>query len=186
MKTRRSGSRCCCRIFHRCRLRATSRRACSRANSVFFKAQPFAANEFPDRVVRDDDAAFCQFGFQTMQRQMQVLDEPFGNEAAMRLQKAFAVAADPVARWRCDHFTTEETATSKRAAAARQVSPFNTAATTRSRRSFDKGPAIRCWPPIQPASVNHNETNLGIREDSGKDGIACLMIILASVRQKKR
>ena len=43
----------------------------------------------------------------------------------------------PVRRYRCDHFTTVDTATPKRPATARQVSPSSTAATTRSRRSFE-------------------------------------------------
>ena len=44
----------------------------------------------------------------------------------------------------------EETATPKRAATNRQPSPA--AATTRSRRSLERGRVIRCWPSTQAAS----------------------------------
>jgi hypothetical protein len=44
-------------------------------------------------------------------------------------------AALPLARHRCDHFTTLATLTPNSAAVARQVRPLATAATTRSRRS---------------------------------------------------
>jgi hypothetical protein len=46
-------------------------------------------------------------------------------------------AALPVARNRCDHFTTLATLTLKVDATLRQLSPAATAATTRSRRSSE-------------------------------------------------
>ena len=45
MNTRRRGSRSACHERQRRRLRAMSARACSRANSVFFKPQPLASQE---------------------------------------------------------------------------------------------------------------------------------------------
>ena len=45
MKTRRCGSRLACHDRQRRRLRATSERPCSRANSVFFEPQPLPAQE---------------------------------------------------------------------------------------------------------------------------------------------
>jgi hypothetical protein len=52
--------------------------------------------------------------------------------------------------------TTEETATPNRAAAARQLSPFDTAATTRLRKSLERGLTIGYWPP----SSQHLESQL--------------------------
>jgi len=46
-------------------------------------------------------------------------------------------AALPLARQRCDHFTTLATLTPNSAAVTRQVRPLATAATTRSRRSCE-------------------------------------------------
>lgn len=66
MKTSRPGSSPACQDRQRWRLRETSARACSRANSVFFEPQPFPAQEQPDRVMRDLDPAGCQFRLQTM------------------------------------------------------------------------------------------------------------------------
>jgi len=88
-----------------------------------------------------------------MQRKMRRLFDPLDDEAAVRLQHGpaapiFDGATDPVAR-RCDHFTTDEIATLNRNATDRQLSPVKTADTTRSRRSFERGRAIRCWPPSQ-------------------------------------
>ena len=51
MKTSRPGSSPACQDRQRWRLRETSARACSRANSVFFEPQPFPAQEQPNRVV---------------------------------------------------------------------------------------------------------------------------------------
>src|SRR6187200_1552741 len=59
-----------CQDLQRCRRRAMSERACSRANSVFFEPQSLAPQEQPDRVVRDLHPAIRQFVLQTMKRQM--------------------------------------------------------------------------------------------------------------------
>lgn len=69
-------------------------------------------------------------------------------------------------RKRWYHLTTEDTATPNRAAAARQLSPASTAATTRSRRSLERGRTIRCWPPIPASILNHDLRLTGIPSDS--------------------
>ena len=40
----------------------------------------------------------------------------------------------------------------REALADRRLSPLKTAATTRSRKSSERGRTIRCWPPFQPTS----------------------------------
>src|SRR6266478_3734150 len=59
-----------------------------------------------------------------------------------RLPPTGRAAALPVARNRCDHFTTLATLTLKVLATARQLSPADTAPTTRSRRSREYARAI--------------------------------------------
>jgi hypothetical protein len=65
-----------------------------------------------------------------------------------------------------DHFTTDDTATPNRDATERQLSPPTIAATTRSRRSLERGRVIGCWPPIPASILNHNPSPNGIPPDS--------------------
>lgn len=101
-----------------------SARACSRANSVFFEAQPLAPQELPDRIVGDRDPARGQLVLQPVQRQVRVLVDPLDDEGSVRLQNAFAMAAHLSRRYRAGRtitlrpFTTEETATPKDSYAA--------------------------------------------------------------------
>jgi len=66
MKTSRFGSKRFCQVFQRALRRAMSTRPCSRANSVFFKAQALAAHELPDGIVGDAHAAGGQLILQPM------------------------------------------------------------------------------------------------------------------------
>jgi hypothetical protein len=62
-----------------------------------------------------------------MQRYIRRLRDPLCDESAMRLQNTLAMAAclagiaEPFVRYRCDHFTTDETATPNRAATDRST-----------------------------------------------------------------
>jgi len=67
MKTRRLGSSLGWSLRHRARWRATSGRSCSAANKVFFEADIFLAQEAPQRIAGNDDAAFAQLRKQRMQ-----------------------------------------------------------------------------------------------------------------------
>jgi hypothetical protein len=99
-----------------------------------------------------------QFGFQAMQRQMRHLTEPLHDERAVRLENALAVSAHLARRNRAGrpkalrplHHRRHRHAKPRRH--ARGLAPAATAATTRSRMSSERGLAIRCWPPPQPAS----------------------------------
>ena len=84
MNTRWRGSKRCCHDFQRFRLRATSARPCSRANSVFFEAQTLAAQELPDGIMGNLHTAHRQFVLQAMQGQMRRLVDPFDDEPTMR------------------------------------------------------------------------------------------------------
>lgn len=57
-----------CAAFQRRRLRATSGRSCSVANSVFFEAEPGISNRAPHRTVARHHAAFAQLRLQSTQR----------------------------------------------------------------------------------------------------------------------
>jgi len=70
-----------------------------------------------------------------------------GASTGLRWPPILPGATEPVRRLRCDHFTTEDTATSNRSDTDRQLSPLATVATTHSRRSSERALAIRCWPP---------------------------------------
>ncbi len=156
MNTSRSGSRPACQERQRCRRRATSVRACSRATIVFFETQPLAPQEVPHRVVRDLHTARRKFVLQSMQRQMRRLVDPFHDERPVRLQNTLAVAAHLTRRHRrpiaLRPLHRRRDCNAKRAATERQLSPASIAPTTRSRRSFEMGAVIRCWPTIQTAS----------------------------------
>src|SRR4051812_6676811 len=100
MKTNRLGSRPPCQERQRWRLRATSERACSRANSVFFEPKPFAPKEHPYGVVRDLYPYRRQFFLQPVKRQMRRLLQPFHDEGAVWLQHALAMSAHLTGRYR--------------------------------------------------------------------------------------
>ncbi len=59
----------------------------------FFEAQSLAAQEPPDRIVRDDDPTRRQLRLQAMQRQVRILPRPLSDEGAVRFQNALAMAA---------------------------------------------------------------------------------------------
>ena len=59
-------------------------------------------------------------------------------------------AALPVARRRCDHFTTRDGATLKAAAASRTVSPASSRAIARSRISIERGLVMQAGLHTQP------------------------------------
>ena len=93
MNTSRLGSRPACHDRQRRRLRATSARPCSRANSVFFEPLPLAPQKQPHSIVRDTDPSRGQFVLQPMQGQMGCLLDPFQDEGSMRLEHPLAVSA---------------------------------------------------------------------------------------------
>ena len=93
MKTRRRRSRLACHDRQRRRRRAMSERPCSRANSVFFEPKSFAAQEQPNRIVRDFDPAHSQFVLQGVECQMWRLAEPLHDERSMRIKHSLAVSA---------------------------------------------------------------------------------------------
>jgi hypothetical protein len=96
-------------------------------------------NEVPDRSIAHLDALLGQFGDQPAQGHIRpagdLLQKPrpvFANQNARPMAPIFLGAALPVARKRCDHFTTLETPTRNVAATERTVSPATTRATARS------------------------------------------------------
>ena len=93
MNTSRLGSRPACHDRQRRRLRATSARACSRANSVFFEPLPLVPQKQPHGIVRDTEPSRGQFVLQPMQGQMGRLPDPFQDEGSMRLEHPLAVSA---------------------------------------------------------------------------------------------
>ena len=141
MKTRRRGSSRCCQRFQRSRRRVTSGRSCSLARRLFFEAHALLLEEAPDRVIAHPHPALGQLRRQCPQRQVRLSAIRASSQSRSfasawgRRPPIGRAAALPVARQRCDHFTALATLTSKRAAAARQLSPDATAATTRSRKS---------------------------------------------------
>ena len=80
--------------FQRLRLRATSARACSSPNSVFFEAQPFAAQKMPYRIMRYLHILSGQHIFETMKRQMRCTGNLVDDKITMRLKNALAMAPD--------------------------------------------------------------------------------------------
>src|ERR1700756_672853 len=100
IKTKRRGSRLACHERQRRRLRAMSERARSRASSVFFEPQPFAAQKQPNRIVGDLDPSRGEFVLQVMQCQMRYLANPFPDEGAMRLKQGLTVATHLAGRHR--------------------------------------------------------------------------------------
>ncbi len=140
------------------RRRKRSVRACSRANKVFLNRSPSRRS--------NSHTALCETLIPCAARSSlnpcSVGCGPCLIRYRMQARCALSTgsrcplilpgAADPVARSRCDPFTTEETAPPNRKATARPLPPCDSAATTRSRGSFARGRAIRCWPPPRPAS----------------------------------
>ena len=109
--------------------RATSGRSCSLASSVFFEAQPCRVHDPPDRAIARSPRRARQFRHQAPQRHVRRRREPRQQPLPLRRQRiappppiGFA-AALPVARKRCDHFTTLATLTWKVLATSRQLAP---------------------------------------------------------------
>ena len=159
MKTSRRGSRPACQDRQRRRRRAMSARACSRANSVFFEPQPLAPQEQPYRIVRHLHALAPPARPSARAASDAASGDPLHDEGTMRLEhRACDVHPSgpaPPSRSHDSAATTSPPRTPQhrnRVATDRQLSPAKTAATTRSRRSLERGRLIRCWPPSQPAS----------------------------------
>jgi hypothetical protein len=99
--------------------------------------------KMPKRIIADRQAPIRQFLEQSSQREIGLLDDartnpiPFARHNVRPAPPIFSAAGLPIARWRCDHFTTLATLTMNVLAAERQDWPEATAATTRSRRSKD-------------------------------------------------
>src|SRR5579883_2506140 len=100
IKTRRRGSSLACHECQRWRLRAMSERARSRASSVFFEAQPFAAQKQPNCIVGDLNPARSEFILESVKRQMRRLADPFLDEGAMRLEDRLPMATHLTGRYR--------------------------------------------------------------------------------------
>src|SRR5579872_4043438 len=100
IKTRHRGSSLACHERQRWRLRAMSERARSRASSVFFEPQPFAAQKQPNRIVGDPDPARGEFVLEGVKCQMRRLANPFPDESPIRLKDGFAMAAHLARRYR--------------------------------------------------------------------------------------
>src|SRR5680860_1528040 len=95
MKTSLRGSSCPMKPFQRRRLRATSARLCSMANSVFFEAEALALKEMPHRIVRDKNISCAQPTLQAMQRQMRRVFECTHDTITLGIKFALAVSAHP-------------------------------------------------------------------------------------------
>jgi hypothetical protein len=80
--------------FQRLRLRATSARACSRPNSVFFEAQPFAPQKVPYRIMGHTNTTHRQQIFEAMKRQMRCAGNLVDDKITMRLKNTLAMAPD--------------------------------------------------------------------------------------------
>lgn len=105
-------------------------------------------DEPPDLHIVDLDPALAQFGDEAAQREvaLRTLDQPVAQLACQQpglYPPILDGATLPVSRCRRTHLIALLSETSNRAAAPRADIPsVNTAATTRSRRSIDKGFAI--------------------------------------------
>src|SRR6202045_2298029 len=98
MKTRRLGSRRNWIFFHKVRRRATSGRSCSPAKSVFFEADPLAAQKTPQSVAGHGDAALAQFGKKRMQRQIRLFGKTAEKKVPLTFQKIRPLAAHHLRR----------------------------------------------------------------------------------------
>ena len=80
----------------------------------------------PKRVIAHHQAAVGQLLKQSAQREIRLLGDPRENPIALTRHKIgpapaiFSAAGLPIARWRCDHFTTLATLTMNVLAAERQ------------------------------------------------------------------
>lgn len=115
----------------------------------FFEAQAVGVHEVPDRAIAGLRSPGRQLRLQGAKRQVRLPRQTLTDEGTVRLLQnrrivapIFAGAQLPVARWRCDHFTTEDTATPSAAATVRVLSPRASRAIARLRRSIDNGPAM--------------------------------------------
>src|SRR5436305_3184256 len=99
IKTRRRGSSLACHECQRWRLRAMSERARSKASSVFFEAQPLAAQKQPNYIVGDRNPARSEFVLEGVKRQMRRLADPFLDESTMRLKYGLAMPAHLAGRY---------------------------------------------------------------------------------------
>lgn len=92
MKTSRAGSR---RRLARCqRSRRLHKPSCRRGGPYVFERLSFTAQEAPDGIMRDRDAARCQQVLQPMQRQMRRLLDLGKDEGTMRREGASPVATE--------------------------------------------------------------------------------------------
>src|SRR5579863_10693715 len=92
IKTSLFGSKWPCQDRQRARRRATSARACSSANSVFFKPKSFTPQEGPHDDVRDLHPARRQQILQTVQRQMRRPLQLLHDKGPVWLENRLAVA----------------------------------------------------------------------------------------------
>src|SRR3979490_2401455 len=121
-----------------------SARSCSLACRLFFECDPLMSEEPPHRAVARRRAAPRQLRHHRSQRQVRLLGGPRPHtpplslfSSSCRQPPILYAAALPVARKRCDHFTTLATLTPNSAAVARHERPATTEPTTRSRRSCE-------------------------------------------------
>lgn len=134
-----------CTAVQRRRRRTTSARACSSANRVFLKLS-FSRRRNRQTVSRDtntpraaNSACSCASVRCGVRRTCSTTKSRCGSSRRGRRPPIFAGATLPVSRYSLLHFTTDDTATSKRCATTRQLSPDKWADTTRSRRSIEQG-----------------------------------------------
>ncbi len=178
MKTSLFGSRLCCHLRQRWRRRVTSALACSRANIVFFEAQSLAAQETPDRIMRDGDPARRQFRLQPMQRQVGVLPDPLGDESAVAVPEP-ACGDRPSGPAQPSPSPDAAATTSPPRTRQPQTAPQHCGSSHRPERlqpparadhSKEVGPSDA---GLRPASIlNHNPTPNEIPNDSTKKGNA--------------
>ncbi len=168
MNTRREGSSRNCQLFQRSRRRATSRRACSSANRVFFEAEALAAQVLPHRIVRHFHTTRRKFSFQPVQRQVRGLLDPFNDKCSVRFQKPFAV---PTCLARCNAPVHTVTLMPLDHRGHRNPEPFSNRAGTRpslngTNNTLSKIVGISsrhaCWPPVPASILNHNSLKKGI------------------------
>ena len=141
--------------------------------AFFFEPKSFASQEQPNHIVRDFDPARSQLVLQGVQCQMWRRAETLHDERSMRIQCWLAVPAHLAGRDGAGGAITlgplhnrRNRNAKPRTATDRQLSPFETAVTTRLRRSLERGLTIRCWPPSPASILNHIRFRTGIPSDS--------------------
>jgi hypothetical protein len=143
MKTRRAGSMLAWRAFQRSRLRATSGRSCSLANTIFFKTQTLFANESPNRTPVSLDPALCEFARQAAGRErarLKPLTQPRGDlpDSMRGLRPPIGAGEiEPVSRFRFAHFGTQDGSMPNALPISRIVSPVANRAMAGSRKSSE-------------------------------------------------